>query len=196
MEAAEHPVADGDPLDVVAGRQHRADELVADREARLDRDPAVVDVEVGAADPARLDPDQRLVGGADLGIGLLLDPDLAGRLEGDGAHRRREPYRAGAGSSVSRPGRRRTWKRSELAAGAGGLGDPRLERQLLLEVGRLAVLEGDVLALEQLDEDLDEAGVELLAGDAAQLLRSRRSWTSACGRSRGRSSRRRCRRRR
>ena len=77
-----------------------------------------------------------------------------------------------------------TWKRSAVAAGAGRLGDPRFERQLLLEVGRLAVLEGDVLALEQLDEDLDEAGVELLAGDPAQLLRSPRSSTSACGRSR------------
>jgi hypothetical protein len=32
------------------------------------------------------------------------------------------------------------------------------------------VAEGDVFALEQLNEDLDEAGVELLAGDAAQLL--------------------------
>ena len=168
VEAAEHPVADGDPLDVVAGRQHRADELVADREARLDRDPAVVDVEVGAADPARLDPDQGLVGGADLGIGLLLDPDLAGRLEGDGAHRRANriarPRQASADAVTPA-----TWKRSELAVGAGGLGDPRLQRQLLLEVGRLAVLEGDVLALEQLDEDLDEAGVELFAGDAAQL---------------------------
>ena len=81
-------------------------------------------------------------------------------------------------------------------AGARGLFDPRLQRQLLLEVGRLAVREGDVLALEQLDEDLDEARVELLAGDPAQLLRSRRGWTSACGRSRARSSRRRCRRRR
>src|SRR5690348_4699615 len=56
-----------------------------------------------------------------------------------------------------------------FAADAGGLFDPRLERQLLLEVGRLAVLEGDVFALEQLDEDLDEAGVELFAGDAAKL---------------------------
>src|SRR6188474_2643396 len=57
-----------------------------------------------------------------------------------------------------------------LANRLRGLFDPRLERQLLLEVGRLAVLEGDVLALEQLDEDLDEARIELLAGDAAQLL--------------------------
>src|SRR4051812_26713822 len=54
-------------------------------------------------------------------------------------------------------------------AGAGGLGDPRLERQLLLEVGGLAVLEGDVFAVEQLDEDLDEARVELFVGDAAKL---------------------------
>src|SRR5260221_5778370 len=56
-----------------------------------------------------------------------------------------------------------------LAVGAGRLGDPRFKCQLLLEVGGLAVLEGDVLALEQLDEDLDEAGVELFAGDTAQL---------------------------
>ena len=32
------------------------------------------------------------------------------------------------------------------------------------------MLEGDVFALEQLDEDLDEFGVELFAGDPAQLL--------------------------
>ncbi len=44
-----------DPLDLLAGRAHRADELVADREAGLDRHPAVVDVQVRAADPARLD---------------------------------------------------------------------------------------------------------------------------------------------
>src|SRR6266576_5849584 len=59
-----------------------------------------------------------------------------------------------------------------FAAGAGGLFDPRLQCQLLLEVGGLAMLEGDVFALEQLDEDLDEAGVELFAGDAAKLLDS------------------------
>src|SRR5690242_5094859 len=56
------------------------------------------------------------------------------------------------------------------ALGPGGLGHPRLQRELLLEVGGLGVLEGDVLAFEQLDEDLDELRVELLAGDAAQLL--------------------------
>jgi hypothetical protein len=60
---------------------------VADREARLDRHPPVVDVEVRAADPARLDPHQGVVGRDDLRIGLLLDPDLARCLEGDGAHR-------------------------------------------------------------------------------------------------------------
>src|ERR1700709_18364 len=53
--------------------------------------------------------------------------------------------------------------------GASRLGDARFERQLLLEVRRLAMGEGDVLALEQLDEDLDEAGIQLLAGDAAEL---------------------------
>src|SRR6476646_8994728 len=52
------------------------------------------------------------------------------------------------------------------------LGDPRFQRQLALEVGLLAVAEGDVLALEQLDEALDETRVELLAGDPSQLLDS------------------------
>ena len=77
MEAAEHAVADRDPLDIVAGCQHGADELVADREARLDRHPPVEDVQIRPADPARLDPHHRVVGGDDLGVGLLLDPDLA-----------------------------------------------------------------------------------------------------------------------
>ena len=102
MEAAEHAVADADALNILTGGQHRADELVPDREAGLDRDPAVVDVEVGAADAARLDPEQDLVGGADLGIGLLVDPDLVRCLEGDRAHRGRtvSPHatRSGAGS--------------------------------------------------------------------------------------------------
>ena len=101
VEAAQHAVADRDPLDVVAGGEHRADELVADREALLDRHPAVEDVQVGAADPARLDPDQRVVSGGQLGIGLLLDPDLAGSLEGDSAHRA-EPYRPGRWADVRR----------------------------------------------------------------------------------------------
>jgi hypothetical protein len=60
---------------------------VADREARLDRDPAVVDVEVGAADAARLDADDGVVGRDDRRIGLLLDPHLLGCLESDCAHR-------------------------------------------------------------------------------------------------------------
>src|SRR6476659_8687052 len=67
----------------------------------------------------------------------------------------------------------RTTASSEAAgvgAGAGRLGDPCFQRQLALEVGLLTVAEGDVLVLEQLDEDLDETGVELLAGDAPQLL--------------------------
>jgi hypothetical protein len=52
-------------------------------------------VEVGAADPARLDPDKRLVGGSDLGIRLLLDPDFAGSLESDGAHAPNRIYPTG-----------------------------------------------------------------------------------------------------
>ena len=64
----------------------RPDELVADREAALDRDAAVVDVQVGSADAGRLHADDRVVGGAQLGVRALLDRDLAGSLEGDGMH--------------------------------------------------------------------------------------------------------------
>ena len=73
--------------DLVAGGDHLADVLVADDEPGLDLHPPVVDVEVRAADPARLDPDDRVVGREQLGLGLLVDPDLAGRLEGDRSHR-------------------------------------------------------------------------------------------------------------
>ena len=83
---AEDAVADRDPAHVVAGGDHLADELVADHEARLDLHPAVVDVEVRAADPARLDADERVVGREQLGLGDLVDLDLARRLEGDRSH--------------------------------------------------------------------------------------------------------------
>ena len=87
--------------DVVAGGDDRADELVADREARLDGDAAVVDVQVRAADAGRLDADDASSGSIELRLGLLLDPDLAGRLEGDGAHRG-QPYRPPPDGEVSR----------------------------------------------------------------------------------------------
>ena len=66
---------------------------------------------------ARLDPDERLVGGAELGIGLLLDPDLAGSLEGDGAHRRANRIAAAAGSELRADWTPATWKR--LASPSG-----------------------------------------------------------------------------
>ncbi len=87
VKAAEHAIADGGALDVVAYGEHRADELVADREAGLDRDAAVVDVKIRAADAARLDPDDRVLGMLQLGLGDLLHEHLARSLEGDGAHR-------------------------------------------------------------------------------------------------------------
>ena len=113
------------------------------------------------------------------GIGLLVDPDLVRCLEGDRAHRGANRIARATGPAAGRqPGvedptgvfsPRWIWKRSERALGARRDGDPRLERELLLEVGRVDVLEGDVVAFDQLDEDLDELGVELFAGDAAQL---------------------------
>ena len=75
-----------DARDLVARREHRADELVADREAGLDLHAAVVDVQVGPADAGRLDPHDRVVGGLELGLGLVLDAHLVGRLERDRSH--------------------------------------------------------------------------------------------------------------
>src|SRR3954452_3590388 len=50
------------------------------------------------------------------------------------------------------------------------VGDPPLELQLGVEVGLLAMAVAEVLARQQLDEDLDEVAVELAAGDALELL--------------------------
>ncbi len=101
LKAAEHPVADGDARDLVAGGNDGADVLVPDREARLDLDPPVVDVQVRPAHAARLDADDRVVGGDQLGLGDILYTDVAGRLEGDGAHRRRRCYLAATGRVVA-----------------------------------------------------------------------------------------------
>ena len=82
----EDAVADADPRHALAGREDRADELVADGEAGLDPDAAMVDVEIRAADPGRLDLHDRVVAGLGLGLGAVLDADIAGGLEGDGTH--------------------------------------------------------------------------------------------------------------
>src|SRR5262245_56701261 len=83
---AEHPVADRHPGHLVTGRYDLADELVADHEAGLDLDPPVIDVEIRAADAARLDADDRVVRRQHLRLGDVIDLYLAGRLEGDRAH--------------------------------------------------------------------------------------------------------------
>jgi hypothetical protein len=59
---------------------------MADDEPRLDGDPPVIDVEVRAADPRRLDPHDRVVVGQGLRVGTLLEPDLARSLKGDRTH--------------------------------------------------------------------------------------------------------------
>ena len=79
MEAAEHAVADRHPGDVLARREDGADELVADREAGLDLHAAVVDVQVRAADAARLDRDDRVRRGpATRARGAPVDADFPG----------------------------------------------------------------------------------------------------------------------
>jgi hypothetical protein len=85
-ERAEHPVTGLDLGDRVARRNDGPDVLVPDHEPRLDRDPAVEDVEVRAADAGRLDSHHRVGGRRRLGIRPLLDADLAGSLEGHRAH--------------------------------------------------------------------------------------------------------------
>ena len=84
--AAQHAVALGHVGHAVARRDDGPDELVPEREARLDHDPAVVDVQIGAADAGRLDAHDGVVALEQLRLGALLDPDLAGRLEGHGLH--------------------------------------------------------------------------------------------------------------
>ena len=86
LKAAEHAVADRDLAHVLAGIDHGADVLVPDREARLDLHAAVVDVQVRATHPRRLDLHDRVAWRRELGLGDVVDPDLAGGLEGDGAH--------------------------------------------------------------------------------------------------------------
>src|SRR5207237_3306810 len=86
LEAAEHAVADRAARHAVAGRDDLADVLVPDREAGLDLHAAVEDVEVGAAHAGRGDADDGVVRGLELGLGLVDDGDLVGRLEGNGLH--------------------------------------------------------------------------------------------------------------
>src|SRR5262249_48938187 len=87
--APEDAVADRDLGHGVADLEDGADVLVADREPGLDLDAPVGDVEGGAADPGRVDGDDRVVRREQLRIGAFLDPDLSGPLEGDRAHPRR-----------------------------------------------------------------------------------------------------------
>ena len=95
-EAAADAVADRDLRHVVTRRHDRADELVAEREPLLQDDPAVVEVQVGAADAGGVDAHDRVVGRDQLGLGLVFDLDLGRALEGDGAH---QPPQAIAGAS-------------------------------------------------------------------------------------------------
>ena len=84
--AAQHAVALGHLGHAVARREHRADELVPEREAGLDLDAPVVDVQVGAAHARGLHAHDRVVALEQLGLGAVLHLHLAGRLESHGLH--------------------------------------------------------------------------------------------------------------
>ena len=83
---AQNAIADRNAGHLVAGRDHLADELMPDHEARIDLNPPVVDVEVRAADPARLDANEGVVRSVQLRLVDLVDLDLTGGLEGDRTH--------------------------------------------------------------------------------------------------------------
>jgi hypothetical protein len=85
-EAADDAIALGHLGRPVARGDDTAHELVPDREARLDGVAAVVDVQVRAADPRGLDPHDRVVGLLELGLGNVVDTNLADALEGHGLH--------------------------------------------------------------------------------------------------------------
>ena len=86
-EAAKDAVALGHPGHTIACREDGADELVAEREAGLDLDPPVVDVQVRAADAGGLDPDDGIVALEQLGLRPLLESHLARGLKSDRLHR-------------------------------------------------------------------------------------------------------------
>ena len=102
---AEDPVAHLDARDGVADGEDLAHVLVPDGEPGLDRDPAVIDVKVGSADAGGVDPKDGVAGILQLGIRLLVDPDLARRLEGDRSHRGGTLWECQAGRGGA-PGRR------------------------------------------------------------------------------------------
>jgi hypothetical protein len=83
---AQYPVALGHLGHARARGHDRSDELVTEREARLDHHAAVVDVQVGPAHARCLHPHHGVVALDEFGLGAVLDPDLAGRLEGHGLH--------------------------------------------------------------------------------------------------------------
>src|SRR3954452_17070368 len=86
-EAAKNAVAHVRAAHLLSGRDHGANELMPDREARIHGHPAVEDVKVRATDARPSDPDDGVVRGAQLGLGPLLDSHLSRGVEGDRLHR-------------------------------------------------------------------------------------------------------------
>jgi hypothetical protein len=80
LEGAGNAVAHRGPGHRIAGFDHRPDVLVADRETRLDVEAAIVDMEVGPADPGGLYPQDGVTRRLDLRNRPILDPDLTGTL--------------------------------------------------------------------------------------------------------------------
>src|SRR4051794_9262115 len=86
-EAAEHPIADLYARDSRPNVNDCADELVADREARLNLHASVKDMEVRPADPCLLDADDRIRLAHTYRVRFVDDTDLFGSLNGQSSHR-------------------------------------------------------------------------------------------------------------
>src|SRR5436190_20567731 len=83
VKAAQNPLADVNPGDILPRALDGADELVADGKARHHLHSAVVDVEVGPADAAGQHRHARVVAAWQLGSGALTHQHMAGRQAGD-----------------------------------------------------------------------------------------------------------------
>jgi hypothetical protein len=88
LEAGHDAVALGHARHLLTDGLHATDELVPDRDARLDAaGVAVVDVQVRPAHAGQLGVHDRVRGLVESGFVDLANLDLAGALIGDGSHR-------------------------------------------------------------------------------------------------------------
>lgn len=86
-EGADHKGALLKPLDIASDLDDFTDEFVAHGRPRVESGlAAVVDMEIGAADPGQSDRDDRITGRLDTRVWQGFTPDLFKALKGEGKH--------------------------------------------------------------------------------------------------------------